>query len=245
MNKVPARLGLFFCCILSATCFGNAYKIPSKLAAGLEISVKDGYDDLSVHSFLAIIKQLPDDSLLPLTQEPFYKNNISHLVNGSQPQRLVAYELIGRLRDTAYYNTLLQRMDTLPTFQDSYELPFAVMKLFPAKTDLMFEFILKNETFGDVIWTPTFMQTMERKSILTTAYAHVDDPRKMAHLLAMAIIANRDTTAAADRLLLQTRYPQETHLSTASPGLCLLVQHPWYRVPAPDEAPGFFYPAKI
>lgn len=199
----PIRITLLYLPVLMfiAVAWQNKYKIPSQIKDGMERYVAGNYKTLEAHRFISIIKQMSDDSIIPLKNEKWYQEQMGTLLNGDQTQRLIAYAFIDRLKDNRYADTIYRRFQIYETYNESYNLPMVFMQLFPGETDKMFDFLMKHETFGDVIWSAKFLYSMNTDHILKTAYVHIDDEDKMARILAMGIIAIRDQTAKGDATL--------------------------------------------
>jgi hypothetical protein len=168
---------------------------------------KDYYELLTPHSDVTRLTerlQGHEVSLFPLynfKNEKLYADNIGNLLNSKNPdQRILAYLLIASSYDTSKENILLEK---IKTEKDKGNLIWAGMALLYLRcnhTTELFDFLVKNEDFGDAHMLPMYVQ-LDIDSLQQTAYNRINNKDVKSKILAAQILAVTQLNSKTDSLL--------------------------------------------
>ena len=139
--------------------------------------------------------------LYDFKSEKLYLDNIDGLLTSKNPNhRILAYLVIASSFDTAKEAILL---DKIQTEKDKGNLVWAGMALLYLKsshTTALFDFLVKNEDFGDAHMIPLFIQ-LDKDSLQQTAYDRIDSRDAKSKILAAQILAFTPLNAKTEALL--------------------------------------------
>lgn len=141
--------------------------------------------------------------LYDFKNEKLYTDNISTLLlSVNSNQRILAYLVIASSYDTSKENILLEK---LITEKDKGGLIWAGMALlyFQSKhTTELFDFLVKNEDFGDAHMLPMFIH-LDKELLQQTAYDRINNNDIKSKILAAQILAVTSLNAKTEKLLKQ------------------------------------------
>ena len=124
-------------------------------------------------------------SMLNFKNENLYKSNIDNLLNSENSySRILAYLLIASTNDKSKELNLLEKIKTEKDKGNLIWSGMALLSLKTKHTDELFDFLVKNEDFGDAHMLPMYIQ-LDKDSIQQTAYRRIDSENDKAKVLAV------------------------------------------------------------
>ena len=143
-------------------------------------------------------------SVFPLynfKNEKLYRDNISKLLNSKNPnQRILAYLSIASSNDTSKEDILLERIKTEKNKGNLVWAGMALLYLKCNHTTELFDFLVKNENFGDAHMLPMYVQ-LDKDSLQQTAYNRIDNNDIKSKILAAQLLAVTPLNSKTDALL--------------------------------------------
>lgn len=144
-----------------------------------------------------------DYELQLFKNDTLYRNNISRLYQSSNMyQRAIAYELIERLIDTVFSNTIVSKMQNEKNELCSIRACYAATQIARKETTKIFDYIIDHEDFGDAHLLPMYL-SMDTLSIINTSYERLSDKRKFGRICALQSMAMFDHSEKAGSIILK------------------------------------------
>jgi HEAT repeat protein len=145
-------------------------------------------------------------SIFPISgfkNEKLYVDNINNLLNSpNSNQRILAYLVIASSGDTSKENILLSRINTE---KEKGALLWAGMALLYFNSDHttpLFDFLVKNEDFGDAHMLPMYVK-LNKDSLQRTAYNRINSNEVKAKILAAQILSVTSLNSKTEQFLMQ------------------------------------------
>ena len=133
-------------------------------------------------------------------QKP-YTDNINYLLHSHNPnQRIFAYLIIASSGDTSKENILLEKIKTERAKGNLIWAGMALLYLHCNHTTPIFDFLVKNEDFGDAHMLPMFVK-LNIDSLQQTAYNRINSNDVKAKILAAQILSVTTLNAKTEELL--------------------------------------------
>tara|TARA_Y100000589_G_C27147581_1_gene627515 strand:+ start:56 stop:1711 length:1656 start_codon:yes stop_codon:yes gene_type:complete len=144
------------------------------------------------------IKQYP---LNTFKAEKLYKKNINRLFDSKNSyQRILAYLVIAGSGDKSFEQGLLKKIEIETDKGNLIWAGMALMYLNTSHTTPLFDFLVKNETFGDAHMLPLFIQ-LNKDSLQQTAYQRIKSENVTAQILAAQILSSTELNGKTEELL--------------------------------------------
>ena len=141
--------------------------------------------------------------LLDFKRRPLYVNNIHHLLNSQNPNhRILAYLVIAASGDTSKENILLEEIKTEHARGNLIWSGMALLYLGCNQTTPLFDFLVKNEDFGDAHMLPLYIG-LNKDSLQQTAYNRINSDDIKAKILAAQILSVTNPNVKTEELLKQ------------------------------------------
>ena len=145
-------------------------------------------------------------SIFPLSDfknQKLYINNINNLLNSQNPNhRILAYLVIAASGDTSKENILLEEIKSEHARGNLIWSGMALLYLGCNQTTPLFDFLVKNEDFGDAHMLPLYI-TLNKDSLQQTAYNRISSNNIKAKVLAAQILSVTPLNAKTEELLKQ------------------------------------------
>jgi hypothetical protein len=145
-------------------------------------------------------------SIFPLSNfksQLLYINNINNLLNSQNPNhRILAYLVIAASGDTSKGSILLEKMKTEHARGNLIWSGMALLYLGCNQTTPLFDFLVKNEDFGDAHMLPLYIR-LNKDSLQKTAYNRINSDNAKARVLAAQILSVTPLNAKTEELLKQ------------------------------------------
>jgi HEAT repeat protein len=145
-------------------------------------------------------------SIFPLTHfksQKLYINNITTLLNSPNPnQRILAYLVIASSGDITKERILLNKLKAETKKGNLIWAGMALLYLNCNHTTSLFDFLVKNEDFGDAHMLPLFIQ-LNKDSLQYTAYNRINSTNVKARILAAQILSVTPLNEKTEDLLMQ------------------------------------------
>ncbi|MBB4800050.1 hypothetical protein HNP37_000089 [Flavobacterium nitrogenifigens] len=140
-------------------------------------------------------------SMLNFKNENLYKSNIDNLLNSQNSyNRILAYLLIASTNDKSKENTLLGKIKTEKEKGNLIWSGMALLSLKTNHTDELFDFLVKNEDFGDAHMFPMYMQ-LDKDSIKQTAYRKINLDNNKAKVLAIQSLSKTANNFQTEKIV--------------------------------------------
>jgi hypothetical protein len=135
-------------------------------------------------------------------KEQLYAGNINTLLASQNMfQRMLAYQVIGASFDTSQEHILLNRIVTEKEEGNLTWAGMALLYLQCSHTTALFDFLVKNEDFGDAHMLPFYMR-LNKDSLLQTAYKRINNPDTKSKILAAQMLSIAPLNATTTELLM-------------------------------------------
>jgi len=145
-------------------------------------------------------------SVYPLADfkgQKLYHDNIDRLVNSKNSnKRILAYLVIAASGDTTKNAFLLEKIKTETSAGNLLWSGMALLYLRCDHTTPLFDFLVKNEDFGDAHMLPLYIK-LNKDSLQQTAYNRINSKNVKAKILASQILSVTPLTKHAEELLKQ------------------------------------------
>ncbi|MCH2232249.1 MAG: hypothetical protein MK105_18080 [Crocinitomicaceae bacterium] len=133
--------------------------------------------------------------------EKLYKKNINRLFDSKNSyQRILAYLVIAGSGDKSFEQGLLKKIEIETDKGNLIWAGMALMYLNTSHTTPLFDFLVKNETFGDAHMLPLFIQ-LNKDSLQQTAYQRIKSENVTAQILAAQILSSTELNGKTEELL--------------------------------------------
>lgn len=138
-----------------------------------------------------------DYSMVNFKNENLYKANIDNFLNSENSyKRILAYLLIASTNDFSKESILLEKIKTETSKGNLIWSGMALLSIKSKNTDEIFDFLIKNENFGDAHMLPMYIR-LDKDSLRETAYRKInsdDDKAKVLAVQSLAVTANNSKT---------------------------------------------------
>jgi HEAT repeat protein len=135
--------------------------------------------------------------------EKLYTDNIDYLLNSpNSNQRILAYLVIGASNDSTKETILLDRINTEKNKGGLIWAGMALLYLQDNHTTAIFDFLVKNEDFGDAHMLPFFIQ-LDKDSLQQTAYSRMNNKDTKSKILAAQTLSVTALNSKTEDLLKQ------------------------------------------
>jgi len=135
--------------------------------------------------------------------QKLYTDNIINLLNSKNSnQRILAYLVIASSGDTSKEGILLEKIKTETGKGNLLWSGMALLYLNTSHTSPLFDFLVKNEDFGDAHMLPLYIK-LNNDSLQQTAYNRISSANVKAKVLAAQILSVTPLTAKTETLLKQ------------------------------------------
>lgn len=142
----------------------------------------------------------------PLNQfknDRLYEKNIKKLFNSDNSyQRILAYLVIAGSGDKSFEEGLLKKIKTETNKGNLFWSGMALLYLDTKHTTPLFDFLVKNETFGDAHMLPLYFK-LNSDSLQSTAYQRIQSENETAKVLAAQILSATEKNEKTEELLLE------------------------------------------
>lgn len=141
--------------------------------------------------------------LYDFKSEKLYTDNIDKLLNSkNNNQRILAYLVIGSSGDTSKEKVLLGKIKTETNKGNLIWAGMSLLYLNTTHTTALFDFLVKNEDFGDAHMLPMFIE-LNKDSLQQTAYIRINSSDATAKILAAQILSVTQLNSKTEMLLKQ------------------------------------------
>lgn len=146
------------------------------------------------------IQRYPLDSF---KDEKLYKKNINKLFDSENSyQRILAYIVIAGSGDKSFEEGLLKKIEIETNKGNLIWAGMALLYLNTERTTPLFDFLVKNETFGDAHMLPFYFK-LNPDSLQSTAYQRIRSENATAKILAAQIFSVTKKNEKTEKLLLE------------------------------------------
>ena len=167
------------------------------------------YDNLlTPHSDVTRLKQSLEGrriSIFPLAKfkaSKLYTFSINKLLySNNSHHRILAYLVIAASGDTSKEDILLKKIKTEHNAGNLIWSGMALLYLGCEHTTPLFDFLVKNENFGDAHMLPLYIR-LNKDSLQQTAYSRINSSTPMAKILAAQILSVTTSNPKTEELLL-------------------------------------------
>ncbi|AOC93940.1 hypothetical protein BB050_00798 [Flavobacterium anhuiense] len=140
-------------------------------------------------------------SMLNFKNENLYKSNIDNLLNSQNSyNRILAYLLVASTNDKSKENDLLVKIKTEKEKGNLIWSGMALLSLKTNHTDELFDFLVKNENFGDAHMFPMYIQ-LDKDSIKQTAYRKLNLDNDKAKVLAIQSLSKTSNDLQTEKIV--------------------------------------------
>ena len=119
----------------------------------------------------------------------------------NQYHRILSYLVIAGTGDTSYEKGLLKKIETETNKGNLIWAGMALLHLRTEQTTALFDFIVKNETFGDGHMLPLFFK-LNPDSLVSTAYQKINSENVTEKVLAAQLLSVGENNKKTEKLLL-------------------------------------------
>jgi hypothetical protein len=141
--------------------------------------------------------------LYDFKSEKLYTDNIDNLLNSKNDnQRILAYLVIGSSGDTSKEKVLLGKIKTETNKGNLIWAGMSLLYLKTTHTTALFDYLVKNEDFGDAHMLPMFIK-LNKDSLQQTAYSRINSCDATAKILAAQILSATQLNSKTEMLLKQ------------------------------------------
>jgi hypothetical protein len=133
--------------------------------------------------------------------ENLYADNIINLLSSKNPNhRVLAYLVIAASYDTTKESILLEKIRTERSKGNLIWAGMALLYLQTKHTTELFDFLIKNEDFGDAHMIPMFFR-LDKDSLQLTAYNRINSQNEKSKILAAQILAYTPLSLKTEEIL--------------------------------------------
>jgi hypothetical protein len=137
--------------------------------------------------------------LMKFKDKPLYRKTISNLfASTNMNERVLSYLVIAAAHDRSFIPQLQKRVSE-GTEQEMWG-AMALLHLKDSNTDLLFDFLVKHENFGDAHMVPLFL-TLDRNSLEKTAYARASRTDEKSRVLVASILSRTGLNPKTEEIL--------------------------------------------
>lgn len=139
--------------------------------------------------------------LAKLREEPFYEKDIQTLLASGNPyKRILAYVIIASSRDNSFNNALLKAMKSESNKGCRTWSGLALLYMMDNHTEELFDFLVKNEDFGDAHMLPFYLE-QDKEALKETAYKKINSKNTKARILASQSLALTDPNPRTEKIV--------------------------------------------
>lgn len=144
---------------------------------------------------------IPQYPLADFRKEKLYQENINNLINSRNANhRILAYLVITGTGDKSFESALLKKLETETDKGNLIWAGMALLYLNTVHTTPLFDFLVKNETFGDAHMLPLYVR-LNKDSLQQTAYRRIRSDNAIARVLAANILSKTELNSRTEQLL--------------------------------------------
>ena len=134
--------------------------------------------------------------------EKLYKENIEKLLKSDNSyHRVLSYLIIGASNDLSKEQILLKRLEEENEKGNLIWCGMALLNMKTKHTTEMFDFLVKNEDFGDAHMLPLFIR-LDKDSLRETAYKRCNSEDLTTKILAIQILAETGNNPKTEKIVL-------------------------------------------
>lgn len=134
-------------------------------------------------------------------EDNLYKQNIDQLIRSANPnKRILAYLLVASTQDYSKEPILLEKIKTENNKGTLLWSGMALLSLKTNHTDDLFDFLVKNENFGDAHMLPMYFK-LNKDSLKNTAYKNINSPLEKSRVLAIQLLSVTENNAKTEELV--------------------------------------------
>ncbi|MEY8759500.1 HEAT repeat domain-containing protein [Chryseobacterium tongliaoense] len=142
-----------------------------------------------------------DYSMLSFKDDNLYKQNIDKLIGSdNQNKRILAYLLIASTQDQSKEQILLEKIKTENSKGTLLWSGMALLSLKTNHTDELFDFLVKNEDFGDAHMLPMYFK-LNKDSLRNTAYKKIVSNDEKSKILAVQMLSMTENNPKTEQLV--------------------------------------------
>ncbi|WP_223605814.1 HEAT repeat domain-containing protein [Chryseobacterium sp. OSA05B] len=152
--------------------------------------------------FSALQGNHPNDySMLAFKEDNLYRQNIDQLLGSANTnKRILAYLLVASTQDHSKEQILLEKIKTENDKGTLLWSGMALLSLKTNRTDDLFDFLVKNENFGDAHMLPMYFK-LNKDSLRNTAYKKIDSHDEKSKILAVQLLSVTENNAKTEQLV--------------------------------------------
>jgi len=140
-------------------------------------------------------------ALRQLKSEPFFKSGIEKLIHSSNVNnRIFAYITVGSTAERSFNDVLLKAIKTEDEKGARIWSGMSLLYLQDKHTSELFDFLVKNEEFGDAHMIPFYMR-LDRNAVMQTAYEKISSNDKNAKILAVQSLSVTDLNPKTEQIV--------------------------------------------
>lgn len=153
-----------------------------------------------------------DYSMLDFKEDQLYKQNVDQLLGSANPnKRILAYLLVASTQDHSKEQVLLEKIKAETDKGTLIWSGMALLSLKTNHTDELFDFLIKNEDFGDAHMLPMYFK-LDKDSLRNTAYKKIDHPDEKSKVLAVQLLSVTGNNAKTEQLVKNAVKSWDTNL---------------------------------
>ena len=215
MKKYTIILGIFLYSFLSyGQSFFDDFKVDFQKSIESNFSENDlnkifrkYYTFITSHSDVSQLKaNIKGESIKPyplsdFKEDTLYINNINKLFESeNKNKRILSYVVIAATNDKSFEKQLLKKIKIETDKGCLIWSGMALLYLQTNHTTELFDFLVKNENFGDAHMVPLFI-TLNKDSLRKTAYKRINNKNIKAKILAVQILAYTDLNSKTNKVI--------------------------------------------
>lgn len=142
-----------------------------------------------------------DHSMSGFKADKLYRQNIDQLLGSANSnKRILAYLLVASTQDHSKEQILLEKIKTETDKGTLIWSGMALLSLKTGHTDELFDFLIKNEDFGDAHMLPMYFN-LNKDSLRNTAYKKMDSPDENSKVLAVQMLSKTENNVKTEQLV--------------------------------------------
>lgn len=142
-----------------------------------------------------------DYSMSGFKADKLYQQNIDQLLGSANSnKRILAYLLVASTQDHSKEQILLEKIRTETDKGTLIWSGMALLSLKTDHTDELFDFLIKNEDFGDAHMLPMYFN-LDTDSLRNTAYKKIESQDEKSKVLAVQILSKTENNAKTEQLV--------------------------------------------
>jgi HEAT repeat protein len=174
------------------------FKIDFEIAANSDLTEKQL--DKLVYEY-ELISEYKTPQFAEFRDDDLYKKNIDKILfSENQYHRILAYLLIYATNDKSKEDVLLDKIKTETEEGNLVWSGMALMSIGTNHTDELFDFLVKNEDFGDAHLLPFYIR-LNKDALRNTAYKKIENNDTISKILAVQILSVTGNNAQTEKLV--------------------------------------------